>query len=564
MSARSSPLNSLPFTASPLTFSSASSSSDEVDSTACSPPATPSRPQGSPSRAAPATAGTHKKKKRRHRKHRGAAVANSSEASRPNTTEYDSPTAARRASVYLRDNLSDVSLESTALLDHRGQRSMRPRRPSVAYALQRSNSHHDYARRAANGQRPFFDGQADQDEDDDFPDERAPLIRVQRVATSHSTPRVNRPGTSESGSDPSRRPLSTPAPVGYGSVNYPPSVPGSPRLGAVDSTGPLSLAEDRFLRNRDGDAVVNIDNGSDPDEQGDLNDTSGHGKPTTAEEDVCFPLDDGLVDEIEDIQEGRHRPGRRGRIREWPDFTVLDEWSREEKEERSEGIRAKKLPEPVYVGGRLRPPARAQWYRDEESAPFRFTYFNEDLPATIHSHTISELVQPGQTFRDLFRPEPSPIEDSEDEEEDEEERPTADRTNTGSITGAELAKNARSDSPKSQSTAGQRPTFWLDVLKPTDQEMKVLSKAFGIHPLTVEDIMMQETREKVELFRHYYLVSYRTFEQDSTSEDYMEPVNIYVIVFREGVISVSFPLERSLNFIIDADMGFLRLSFTFL
>ncbi|KAH8155121.1 uncharacterized protein LAJ45_00130 [Morchella importuna] len=79
-------------------------------------------------------------------------------------------------------------------------------------------------------------------------------------------------------------------------------------------------------------------------------------------------------------------------------------------------------------------------------------------------------------------------------------------------------------------------------MNPTDAEMKVFVKTFGIHPLTAEDILMQETREKVELFRSYYLVSYRTFEQDSNSEDYLEPVNLYFVVFREGVISFHFSL----------------------
>jgi magnesium transporter len=58
--------------------------------------------------------------------------------------------------------------------------------------------------------------------------------------------------------------------------------------------------------------------------------------------------------------------------------------------------------------------------------------------------------------------------------------------------------------------------------------------------LTAEDIMMQEAREKVELFRHYYFVNYRSFEQDVGSDDYMEPVNMYVVVFREGIISFHF------------------------
>jgi len=74
--------------------------------------------------------------------------------------------------------------------------------------------------------------------------------------------------------------------------------------------------------------------------------------------------------------------------------------------------------------------------------------------------------------------------------------------------------------------------------------MKVLARSFGIHALTAEDIMMQEPREKVELFRNYYFVNYRTFEQDTNSEEYMEPVDLYVVVFREGVLSVSTTLSH--------------------
>lgn len=48
---------------------------------------------------------------------------------------------------------------------------------------------------------------------------------------------------------------------------------------------------------------------------------------------------------------------------------------------------------------------------------------------------------------------------------------------------------------------------------------------------------MNEQREKVELFPSYYFVNYRTFEQDKDSENYMEPINMYVIVFRDGVIT---------------------------
>lgn len=83
-------------------------------------------------------------------------------------------------------------------------------------------------------------------------------------------------------------------------------------------------------------------------------------------------------------------------------------------------------------------------------------------------------------------------------------------------------------------------TWWLDIQSPTVDEMKVISRAFGIHPLTTEDILMEETREKIELFRSYYLVCFRSFDQDPYSPTYLQPLNMYIIVFREGTLSFHF------------------------
>lgn len=49
---------------------------------------------------------------------------------------------------------------------------------------------------------------------------------------------------------------------------------------------------------------------------------------------------------------------------------------------------------------------------------------------------------------------------------------------------------------------------------------------------------MEETREKIELFRNYYLVCFRSFDQDPYSQTHLEPLNMYIIVFREGTLSV--------------------------
>lgn len=54
---------------------------------------------------------------------------------------------------------------------------------------------------------------------------------------------------------------------------------------------------------------------------------------------------------------------------------------------------------------------------------------------------------------------------------------------------------------------------------------------------------MEETREKIELFRNYYLVCFRSFDQDPYSPTHLEPLNMYIIVFREGILSVSTPIS---------------------
>ncbi|KAH3660355.1 hypothetical protein OGAPHI_006941 [Ogataea philodendri] len=126
----------------------------------------------------------------------------------------------------------------------------------------------------------------------------------------------------------------------------------------------------------------------------------------------------------------------------------------------------------------------------ESVPPDRFSFFSSEVEETIHAPDIPSLVPPGAQFQSLFQHEDA--------------------------------------------------TWWIDCICPTDNEMKMLAKAFGIHPLTAEDIRMQETREKVELFKNYYFVCFHTFETDSESEDFLEPINVYIVVFRNGILTFHF------------------------
>lgn len=123
----------------------------------------------------------------------------------------------------------------------------------------------------------------------------------------------------------------------------------------------------------------------------------------------------------------------------------------------------------------------------------RWTFFSSELDDTIHAAELGGLLMPGERFRDLFE------------------------------------------------TPHDEGVWWLDMVNPTEEEVFAIAKAFGVHPLTREDICLQEPREKVELFHQYYFVSFRSFFQaDKESDDYLEPVNFYAVVFKEGLLTFTF------------------------
>lgn len=82
--------------------------------------------------------------------------------------------------------------------------------------------------------------------------------------------------------------------------------------------------------------------------------------------------------------------------------------------------------------------------------------------------------------------------------------------------------------------------WWIDIFAPSNDEMRAISKIFRIHPLTTEDIQAQESREKCEIFQNYMFISFRSFNHDYHSQDYLEAVSFYIIVFNDGVLTFRF------------------------
>jgi magnesium transporter len=131
--------------------------------------------------------------------------------------------------------------------------------------------------------------------------------------------------------------------------------------------------------------------------------------------------------------------------------------------------------------------------QDQSPAPERFCLFSSEMKIVQHASHLGGLVSDETTFRDLFELPPD----------------------GGGV-------------------------WWLDVANPTKDELVAIGKAFRVHPLTVEDIETQEAREKVELFHQYYFVTFRTFIMDKNDEDFLDPINLYVVVFRDGLLTFSY------------------------
>ncbi|ORZ19382.1 hypothetical protein BCR42DRAFT_459759 [Absidia repens] len=131
---------------------------------------------------------------------------------------------------------------------------------------------------------------------------------------------------------------------------------------------------------------------------------------------------------------------------------------------------------------------RAKHQDVDDSEAYRWTYYSTAETATIHARHLCEIPPKGVKLSDMIK----------------------------------------------------KGCFWIDVLNPTDTEMRTLCQAFRIHPLTEEDITMEEQREKCDVFHNYYFICFRSFEQDPLSPMYLQPLAVYIVVLKEGVLTFHF------------------------
>ena len=244
-------------------------------------------------------------------------------------------------------------------------------------------------------------------------------------------------------------------------------------------------------------------------------DTASIATNKSAEEDVCFPLQDRRGDRVHAI-----------------DFDYLEDFMETERENRSSqrkssaprtfpDLRSESGPASTGLfrmatsdGDILDVPSSDMSVDPEKTGhaenvaqskpgqlqpvdPSRVSFFSTAWESTIHASDLEGLILPGEDIRGLF------------------------------------------SFPKEETDG----VWWLNINQPSEDEVRAVCRAFGIHPLTIEDITTQESREKIELFPSYYFACFRSFHLEydkETQEKEYVPFNMYVVVFREGTLSFSY------------------------
>lgn len=259
---------------------------------------------------------------------------------------------------------------------------------------------------------------------------------------------------------------------------------------------------------------------------------------TSSLNDVCFPVD--ALDEVE-------------RSKKWPNLAPLKEFVQNEVDQMrkksmsstpntisdsedynensnnvnfeypiisnveegdvSEPLLIHKEEETNLIDGRLRSrkhPMYKPFSKNDKLKNMRFTYFKESMTSTISSPNLSGLTHNGLSFEELFVPH---VYNPESSSVNLDREATLHKTSTIPSVASKNTLNGQDLGSSIHETFAE--PFWLDVMNPTEDEMKVISKTFGIHPLTSEDIFLGEAREKVELFRDYYFVCFTSFDVEN-------------------------------------------------
>jgi magnesium transporter len=80
---------------------------------------------------------------------------------------------------------------------------------------------------------------------------------------------------------------------------------------------------------------------------------------------------------------------------------------------------------------------------------------------------------------------------------------------------------------------------WLDLEDPTDDELEMIGKEFGLHPLSIEDTKNRGQRPKVEIFPNYFFIVAHALRLDD--KDTLVDSEIHVFAGHRYMLTLRYP-----------------------
>ncbi len=79
--------------------------------------------------------------------------------------------------------------------------------------------------------------------------------------------------------------------------------------------------------------------------------------------------------------------------------------------------------------------------------------------------------------------------------------------------------------------------LWVDLFNPTDEESYILTHDFNFHPLSIEDVLSEESRPKVDEYEEYLFVIFQSVGRPG-GEDELQVDDIGIFLSRNAVVTV--------------------------
>jgi len=77
-------------------------------------------------------------------------------------------------------------------------------------------------------------------------------------------------------------------------------------------------------------------------------------------------------------------------------------------------------------------------------------------------------------------------------------------------------------------------TLWFDIDSPSEQELELFARELGVHPLTIEDIVKQNQRPKIESFENYlYLAVHPLVKKNGIQ---LEPIEVDLLIGKNWLV----------------------------